>query len=416
MKITKDRLISMVREVAAGELGGPGSTQYMAPDGGVASAPDPDDEFRRDMADRASADVAAYIEDRKEREVKLGEFEGNRGDPYTYDWDRAAKSLTKRRKKLYITAATKHDPDHKDADPMSGHYRVGKTFEIPVEHNLHAEFIEKYGDEINPLIQTTQKVAQVTGGSSSSSSDSSSSDSLDSLPDIFESKIQPMVRQAIIRKLISEGPFAPPLETKLNTGMVAKSAKEIDDIIDEIGPVADARRESLKSLVIATLSDRAQKLRAKEGSAAAAGAEDDAVTGAPATADADAPEKPAEVEHGNYSGGTGDPYTYAYAGKVKMRKCTTSGKDAHGHTGQMVPAILMTAVSKTDKKTGDVTKVDKKFYLCDTESGLGKQLKSNKEIKADLKTLQDAQTAASVTGATDADGGSSESLFKSWTS
>jgi len=411
MKITKDRLISMVREVAAGELGGPGSTQYMAPDGGVASAPDPDDEFRRDMADRASADVAAYIEDRKEREVKLGEFEGNRGDPYTYDWDRAAKSLTKRRKKLYITAATKHDPDHKDADPMSGHYRVGKTFEIPVEHNLHAEFIEKYGDEINPLIQTTQKVAQVTGGSSSSSSDSSSSDSLDSLDDLFESKIQPMVRQAIVRKLISEGP----LERKLKKGMASKDANEVEEIMNSIG--VNRGRKNLKSVVVATLYDHWYELsNAKKAAEPVSSDEDDANTGAPDTADAPAPEKPADVEHGNYSGGTGDPYTYAYAGKVKMRKCTTSGKDAHGHTGQIVPAILMTAVSKTDKKSGDVTKVDKKFYLCDTESGLGKQLKSNSEIKADLKTLQDTQKVAQVAGGTEEEGGSSESLFNSWTS
>ena len=347
MKISRKKLIELVSEIAAGELGGPGATQYMSPDEEVASAPSADDQFAADMADKAAADVRAYGEDRTEAMSKIGEFDGEFGDPYTYDYDEQARGFTAKNKVLYATAATKEDPDHPDADPITGHVSIGKSFQVPLSSGLYDQIMAVYGDEIDAALAAGDRVAQLTGagkGLAGKSKDAvrSSTDAVKSSTDIFnEANIQLMISQEITRHLIRE----------VNLNKVLKDAEDadtpeaIDALIQKVNK-KEKPRTPLKALVTSELESKKAALSKPTNvppppKAPAADLEADTQS-----------QEDEDIDYGEYAP-PGDPYTYNFV------RWNMTNKNENEQ-------LYMVAKTRTDKKTGAVEQI-RDFFYCPKE-------------------------------------------------
>lgn len=365
MKISKKKLLELIGEVAADEFGGPTGTQYAGPDGEQPSLEDAQD---ADMLDKQLAGIELYKTDREEAQSELGEFDGGRGDPYTYNYDDAARRLTARIRKVYATAATKYDPSNPDADPITGHVILGKSFRVPETSTLYTQVMDKYGSEIEPLLVNPDRVTQVDDGSSSGDSSDSSSASLDGL---FEAAtIQKIIKQEIVGQLVSE----------VNLNKILKKAEKAKTLDDINKLIDDASKKKLKphlrDAALAGLENIKQDMLTKLGDEQDRTADPDAVAKVMQKLDSD---RQAQVEpahnHGKFEGGRGDPYTYDY-----LR-----------WDGEKLMAMART---KTDKETGEIEQIDKIFAVSPASS-LHTQMMADEDI---MNAKPDSDTVASSTG------------------
>jgi hypothetical protein len=210
--------------------------------------------------------------------------------------------MTEKRKKLYATAATKYHISHPDADPISGHIEVNKTFAVPESKDLYAQIMDVYGDEITQMIAPEEeRLADVEPA------DPTKKEKLKGAVGLNEERVRQHVRESFMKRIMSE---AINLERTLEAAAEAQVPEQITPLIQDVEKAQDNDlRPQLKRVVLKHLKDLRVRLSKTEL---------DKMQGARDQIDKADKEKLASVEptppskEGAFDGSPGDPYTYDF--------------------------------------------------------------------------------------------------------